>query len=151
MPKDTRRIITGIQLPEGSTLRTFATGEEDALEALLTPSQVHHLKEVGAIAGDWEPKATAPATLKGNRRPPSAQDLSGAAGRSEAEAEHISELQRQIERLTAENEAIASEKSKLEAIIENANQRIAELEPLADDSTDQPPEDEEKPKGKKHK
>jgi hypothetical protein len=81
--KDTRRIISGVQLlaPDaggparrrkgsrqgGATFRTFhSEADLDALEELMTPEQCEYLKEVGAIEGDWSPRGTPAAPMQGS-------------------------------------------------------------------------------------
>lgn len=62
--KDTRRIVSGVQIPEaGRVLRTFGPGEEDELEEVLTAGQLAHLLAEGAVEGDWSPKAKAPSVM----------------------------------------------------------------------------------------
>jgi hypothetical protein len=83
MPKDTRTIVRGIQIPEGATLRTYAPGEEDQLEEVLTPAQVKNLTESGALTGSWSGKAKTAATLNPpNRKEPTPQELSQAEPRT---------------------------------------------------------------------
>jgi hypothetical protein len=47
--KDNRVIKTGIPVGE----HIYVEGEEDELEAELTPAQVEYLKSRGALEGDW--------------------------------------------------------------------------------------------------
>lgn len=73
--KDDRRIVKGVQLPmhprdadgeirkddrdrpmRASTFEVFTEGQEDELEAFMTPEQLKYLKKQGAIEGDgWKP------------------------------------------------------------------------------------------------
>lgn len=56
MPKDTRRIVSGVTLPLDP--QTYVEGDEDALEAAMTPQQCAYLAAKGVIAGDWHPTGT---------------------------------------------------------------------------------------------
>lgn len=61
MPKkeaDTRKIVQGVQLGRGRGMQTYQPGQEDALEAALTPGEYATLKAAGALEGDWEPAGT---------------------------------------------------------------------------------------------
>lgn len=55
MPKDTRKIVTGVILPQKPG-RTFEAGQEDHLERVMSPSQCDRLLDTGAIEGDWSAK-----------------------------------------------------------------------------------------------
>jgi hypothetical protein len=79
--KDTRKILSGVQVPDGSDMRTFYRDEDmDDLEEILTQAQVDYLKEQKAIEGEWSPKGDKAKTLKqAKMRPaPTTRQLSGA-------------------------------------------------------------------------
>lgn len=82
--KDTRRILSAVQIPTNhvrnlqtggmvaTSFDTFKEGDEDGLEAVMTPKQYERLKKLGAIDGDWEPKGqepTQPAFIQGQTTP----------------------------------------------------------------------------------
>lgn len=66
--KDNRRILRGVPVPVNERLRTYAPGEEDELDEVLTPRQVAYLKARGAIEGDFTGKADAPQPLHAPNR-----------------------------------------------------------------------------------
>lgn len=88
--KVTKRILRGVTFSVEGSVHTFVPGEEDDLEAYMTPEQAERLVKEEAIEGDWEaagkaddqqpmrfsPKAFGMARSKGtNRRAPAwAQD-----------------------------------------------------------------------------
>lgn len=55
MPKDNRKIVQGVQFFKDGTLNTYADGQEDDLEAVMTPEQCERLKARGCLMGDWSP------------------------------------------------------------------------------------------------
>ncbi len=74
MAKDNRVIHSGVVLetkaPEGAKIKgglgttTYVAGMEDELEMAMTPEQVKHLTEMGAISGTWHGKGMADAEVK---------------------------------------------------------------------------------------
>lgn len=101
-PRDNRKIVSGVQVMEGATLRTFAgTSEEDhdKLEQLLTAEQVEHLKESGALEGDWTGKAKVAAVMPGSRADRAANpggQGSGTSAEVQALREENARLRKQI-------------------------------------------------------
>lgn len=75
--KDTRRILSGVQLPEpsgsvgGVVVRTYVQeadrDDRDALEDAMTPQDVEYLKSAGAIEGDWKPGQDSRPPMAGSR------------------------------------------------------------------------------------
>lgn len=80
--KDDRRIVKGVHLPimpeghddakvpsrdrpKANTFQTFVEGQEDELEAHMTPEQMERLQEQGVIDGDgWKPGSAKPEAVK---------------------------------------------------------------------------------------
>lgn len=69
--RNNREIHRSVLVNDGGQMMNFGPGQEDDLEALLTPSQVERLTKTGAISGDWragvqEPEAKGE-VIKGKR------------------------------------------------------------------------------------
>jgi multidrug resistance efflux pump len=133
--KDNRRIVQGVQLPEvdlnakggGMIQKTYTSGQEDELEAQLSPSQVEYLKAQGAIEGDWTPGRedddSGPVLADLDRR---MEQLSAQRGRIEQAQKRQAE-QRKQQAKQREQQAKEAEKTKKEAEAEAEKaQRAAE-------------------------
>lgn len=108
--KDDRRIVKGVQLPivprdedgkplkddrdrprRASTFLTFTEGQEDELEAHMTPEQFEHLKKNGALEGkDWSPGSGHPKKVKAvaDAREAERAEAEAAAAEPEKKATH---------------------------------------------------------------
>jgi hypothetical protein len=112
---DTRRILSGVQLPidpkgrktAGPQMRTYYQqgnpgepghrDDRDDLEDVMTPAQMEYLKEQGAIEGDWEPGGAEDLTV---RHAPS-QQKRGQSAKNYAEL-HVDELHAEASRRNIE-------------------------------------------------
>jgi hypothetical protein len=105
--KDTRRIVSGVHLYEGRNVLTFVAGQEEALEAKLTPGTRAHLLAEGAIEGDWDADAAPPAPAP---RSKARAEAGTDADRLEEVAKFHDDLRKEAaeKRLAAKQEAAAA-------------------------------------------
>jgi hypothetical protein len=66
--RDTRRIVHGVQLYEAGQAVTYADGDEDLLEEVLTPERGKELLEAGDLAGEgWKFSGSPAPPMAGSR------------------------------------------------------------------------------------